>query len=80
MAIFFASTAQSKAVTKTPSSPSELPLVLIVATIGFNSQMLANFNALSSSIFLYSFKMRYIIQPAATSPTANRTLPKENQA
>ncbi len=62
----------------TPNNPSELPRVLIVATIGFNSHMLANFNALSILIFPLCLKTITMSHPAIISDAAKRTLPKEN--
>jgi L-2-hydroxyglutarate oxidase LhgO len=62
----------------TPNNPSELPLVLIVATIGFRSQILANFKALSVDILFELLSTRTIRYPATISPIAKRTLPNEN--
>lgn len=76
--IFLCSIAQRRAMTITPSSPSELPLVLMVATMGFKSQMLANFSALSVDIFFSLLRTNTISHPAIISPTANKTLPNEN--
>jgi L-2-hydroxyglutarate oxidase LhgO len=64
--------------TITPNSPSELPLVLIVATIGFRSQILANFKALFVDILFELFRTRTIKHPATMSPIAKSTLPNEN--
>lgn len=70
--------AQIKDTTITARRPSELPLVLIVATIGFNSHMLANFRALSLDICEVDSSILKMSNPAIMSPTANKTFPKEN--
>lgn len=68
--------------TMTPSRPSELPLVLMVATMGFRSQMLANLRPRSVDMLppAGDWRMSRRSHPATMSDSANRTLPKENQA
>ena len=65
----------------TPKRPSELPRVLIVATIGFSNQILANLR-LRSMLMLpptRDRKMTTISQPVMISATAKTTFPNENQ-
>jgi L-cystine uptake protein TcyP (sodium:dicarboxylate symporter family) len=52
--------------------------VLMVATIGFNSQMAANFLAAAPSIDLA--RTRSSSQPATKSAAAKSTLPELNKA
>lgn len=75
-------TAQTKATTITPNNPSELPRVLIVATIGFKSQILANLRARPVVILPPSGdrRTRTMSQPAMISETAKTAFPKENHA
>lgn len=70
----FDSTEERSAITSTPSTPSELPLVLIVATIGLSNQIAANFRALDRSIDLA--KTLSSSHPATKSATANNTFPE----
>ena len=69
------------AVIITPNNPSELPRVEIVATIGFNNQILANFNARGSGIEPPNGERNRRISnhPAMISAILKRILPKENQ-
>jgi len=62
----------------TQSRPSLLPLVLILATIGFNSHTQAYFNAFFSPIPCL-FRRASINHPATISDTANSALPEPNQ-
>ena len=66
----------------TPSNPSELPLVLIVATIGLSSQILVNFSARSIGIAPPEGdrSTRTMSHPATTSARAKSALPEENHA
>lgn len=67
--------------TMTPRSPSELPLVLIVATIGFSNQILAYFK-LRSILMLPPAgdrSSRTVSHPVTISAVAKTTFPKENQ-
>ena len=64
--------------TMTQSRPSLLPLVLIVATIGFNSQTQAYLNA-TFSLRPRRFNTASISHPATISDAAKRTLPELNQ-
>lgn len=64
--------------TMTQSRPSLLPLVLIPATIGFNSHVQAYFNALFSLIPC-PFSTASISHPATISDAANSALPELNQ-
>lgn len=75
--ILFPSTAHSRAIVKTPSNPSELPLVLIVATIGFHSQMAAKAPALSTLMPRCFVSTLTISHPASRSASAKTTFPKE---
>lgn len=77
-AILLCMIAHRSAITITPNKPSELPLVLIVATIGFSNQMQANFRALSKGILFELCNTRTMSHPAIMSPMAKRTLPNEN--
>lgn len=70
--------AHNKATTRTPSRPSELPRVLMIATIGFSSQMLANLRDCSMDIFFEFRRTRTISHPATISPVANSTFPNGN--
>lgn len=63
--------------TRTHSSPSLLPRVLMLATMGLSSHTLAYFRACFSSIPLFFNKVR-ISHPAIKSESANRALPKWN--
>ena len=66
----------------TPSRPSELPLVLIVATMGFRSQILANFKALLVLMPPPAGERNtsMMSHPATMSDNANTTLPNANHA
>ena len=67
--------------TITPRRPSELPRVLMVATIGFNSQMLANFRARSVDMVFPAEgerRTRTISHPAMMSARLKITFPNEN--
>ena len=75
------STAHKSAITITPNNPSELPRVLIVATIGFNSQILAYLNRDFSLIAGNSVRRTSNkSHPVTKSAIANKTFPKENQS
>ena len=66
----------------THSRPSELPRVLIVATIGLSSQILANLSARFVLMPPPAGKRNTstISHPATTSDRAKTTLPNENHA
>lgn len=71
--------------TSTPSRPSELPRVLIVATMGFSSQMAAYFLAVAGSIPFPllpapEVRIRSISHPATRSATANTAFPDAKSA
>lgn len=65
----------------TPRRPSELPLVLIVATMGFNNQILAYFSLRCMLMLPPAGERRRstVSHPVTISAVAKTALPKENQ-